>query len=361
MGRTGFGWALVAILTSAFLPACVSSATFGRAEILIPDPEDSLWLYQRACEQEVRRWFVANLQKDVPDESYKDVADKLKVRVDEEKNTVILFVEAKDEGTAADQAMRLAKIAVLRFVDMDEFSRKRALEAVSTERSRLQDMIREQKRMLLSRERASGIYHAEGQIESLVNRLSVLSHELELAELESARLKAVLALLEEKNSRASNAVSFSEVLFLQEKERELGLEIDEASQTYGEKHPKITHLEEQLDKVRDEIAQAKEELLKTGGQELAAIIAERKLECESDAAAARAKGEHLRTRIQALRQELFDTQNKALESDPMRTEIGALEQRLQGLTDEEAALRTRAVVARKPEIVSVGAVEEVSP
>jgi len=336
-----------------------SRAMFGRAEILVPEPEDGLWVYKAACEEEIKRRFVAELKRDYPEANEDKLSEKVTVLADDERSTIVLFVKAEDAETAVADAMRMARMAVLKFMDMDESGRNRLLERIAKERARLEETITQLERKLLSAQTASGLYDCERQIEFLANRIGAFTDELELAELRRAQLQARLELLADKAARTSETVSFDEVAFLQEKAREVELRIDEAAQSYGQKHPKTVGLREQLAKIEDDLAEAKEELSETGGANLAPIIAEKKLECETEMVSVEAMIERLRPRIEELRREIRHKQSNALELRRRQAEIGALEERVLDLRDEERRLHTHAVAARRPEIISVKVVESI--
>jgi len=385
-----------------------AAATYGRAEIWIPEKEKPLEMYKRACEREVVPRFVAYLKKQNPDMDEKKVAKEIVAGVDGEKRTIVVYVPAEDANTAIEYGEKIGEMAAGHFAKRAESGRMDILHQLKRERERVMEEIRALQDELAAVRREQGMYDPRREMECLVTRLNAFKEELVRAELMGAELEAKVKLLSKKAEEAMQTVSAEEIASLQKTAQELAVGIETSKEFRGKKLERCmiilrqkeaeyerikqlhsrnllsekelgdaraeldlvrndyematleaAQLKAQLDRVRKELAKAKERFGGAGGLELARHIAGKTLECETEMAGIKARMRRLRSGIQEVQAEIGARGSTAAALERRQGEIERLRKRLQGLLDREAAVQGQMVGASRPEIVMVEAVERI--
>lgn len=381
-----------------------ASATYGRAQIWIPEKKDSLLGEKFTCEKEAKPRYIAWLKKKNPDIDEKELSEKIVIEVDEEKSTIILTVPAEDDKTALANAEQMARIAVNSLVERAQSGRRFALQAITDERHETMAQIRALESELAAVRRDRGMYDPAKEMDSLVSRLNSYKEQLVQAELKNAELEAKLELFSKKAAQVKDTVSAEEIAALEKTAQQLAAQLSEARQgsklaryqiilmqkenelkrihllhkqaavsegalttaqaeyelarnDYESAKSAAVRLTERLDKVREDLAKAKEKLAETGGLALATSIAEMSLECESELAGTEVKRRYLSVKINELEKEIADRGSTAAQLERRKAEIDGLKKRLAGLLDSESAARAQMIGGMFPQVVMVETLE----
>ncbi len=380
-------------LTISLVSAAVTAdaATYGRAEIWIPARERPVEFYKGVFAEEVMPEFLAELKKQNPGIDEKELAEKVAVRADLQRESLLVYVQADHAETGVAEAHRLAQTALRKFIAMDQAERMKLIQRKMEEQDELKaaiEPLQEEVRLLGKDPR---LQNTEEQLESLRSRLSSCREELEQAELKNTELQAKRELLSEKAAQTRDTVSIEEVAFLQKTARELAMQLDDAARLQYERKLKrhtilleqkekrladlkplleggrlsagefreaqdelelakydyelakmeLDQVKQRLNEVKTELQKAKRTLAETGGLELASIIAEKTLQCETEMAGVKVKIADLRDKIEAAEKEMKEIASLTARYRSRSGELSDLQRQVHELQKEETAVEGR--------------------
>jgi hypothetical protein len=383
-----------------------AAATYGRAHIWIPEKGESLWDEQMICVETVKEPYIAPLKKENPDLDEKELAKHILVEADEEKGTLVITVPAEDEKSALENAARIGRIAVQELVRRSLSRQREALEEIREEQDRTMHEIRAMEEDLLNLQRKKGIFDPQKGMESLVSRLSAYQDGLVEAKMKRAELQVKLELLSKKAVEVRDTVSVEQIASLQKAEHDLRMQLEDkntegvfliqkcemilkqkqdayertedlhekaliskadiekarfelemARHDYDQAKESGAELGRRLERVREEIALARQKLAETGGLALAEIIAEKALECETELAATEVRTRQLRNQVQDVQAQIADSGAAVSELRRRQLEIDALKKQVSGLLESETSVRAQLRGGLQPQVVSVESVE----
>lgn len=352
-----------ALAVSAFLVAAAVMAeaagtyTYGLAEIWIPKSERPLDVYKYACQENVVPRFIAELKKQNPEMDEKQLAARIAIRTNDKKNTVIAYVLAMDEKSAVENAGKIAKMVVDGLVAMEESERRQGLGHVKEEQRKLTQEIEALRQDAASLQRSKGIFDPRREMDSLLSRLSSYENELAETELRKVELEAQQELFSKKIAQVRDAAQGERIAPLQQRAEKLATDLELMLTSYGGDHPKVMALRKRISEAERDMAGAMEKFGETGGLGLVRIAAERSLECEAQMAAISVRSRLFRHRIEELRGEIAEKWSLVAEIGRVQERIEGLKRQLEGLFEREKAIRGEMGVQRRPEIVTVEAVE----
>ena len=386
----GLGIVLLAVGTRA------GAAVYGRAEFKIQEREHPLWHYKDVCEKDVVPRFVAELKRQNPSLDEQELAGKIAVRVNVQRNQFVIYVEAEHAKTGIAHADRLAQMAFRQFIAQDQAERIRSLERIIRDEEELKATIEPLEEEVTALEKDPRLEGAEEKRGLLTSRVKAYRDERLGAKAEYSQLEAKLELLSKKAAQARDAVSVEEVALLQQAARELAMQVDDAARLRQEKEiesykiivkqkereleqihalrkkdlvseeevmdaedevrlarndfevarMEMEQLAQSLNRVREDLAKAKHRLAETGGLQLTAVIAENILRCETDMAGMRVKILDLKDKMEECEKDIAEIDSLGSVLEGRRAELGDPQKRLRALEMEEDRLENRMISTR---------------
>ncbi len=356
------------------------------AEIDVSNREHPLWFYKRICLEEVIPQFLAEVKKENPDLDEKQVAKEIVAQINQPAWKIEIYVRRGKYDPEGRYAEKLATMALRRFNALDQSERMKLMSQIAKEKGPAEKELKDSEDKVKALDRELSRLKADTELWRA--QLASYTTQLAEAELKKAELETKLKLLSEKAAQVKDTVSTEEIGALEKVARELELQIDEprtedairkcamilqqkeqdfkrttdlhkqnlvsqdvlekaqfelemARADYDQAKRLTGDLKGRLQKVKFELATARDKFAQTGGLGLATIIAEKTLESETELATVQGRIRLLQDRLTETEQRVSLYRNLEAEGGETRSGMEQLRKRLSATVWQEVEIQRR--------------------